>query len=380
MKIITKSVIKIETDEILYQESYQYYGKLSLCIGDGGSGGGGSAGGGGGSSGKIDYPDYLETIHADWLDDATADAIDSSMVDAMNAALGSSPWAGEASYDPNTPLANAWTAVCAYNTVVDALSNSTDWTSAMSNARTEVDDNLINEEYVGDAISLATMDTDNMISDEYIETDSDAFAAQLDDQIDNVILSKFRGGYRDVNAVQSSSFTLGEAIIEGFRDRDVAKHESAMREVLHRQRNELIVNTTGLRVKHRMHRNDMIVTSADNMIKSLLARVEFERSVAALSVEAKRIHIVAKKEELKEQWSVNENDAQWDLEVFQYGANLLAAIAGGTVVPSSGQKQPSTAVSAIGGALSGAAMGASVGGAPGAVIGGMIGMGAALLQ
>jgi uncharacterized membrane protein len=75
----------------------------------------------------------------------------------------------------------------------------------------------------------------------------------------------------------------------------------------------------------------------------------------------------------------------WDLEVFQYGGNIMAAIQGGTV--GSKPKAASPFQSAIGGAMSGAAAGAMVGasmgagGGPyGALIGGILGAGAGLLS
>ena len=81
--------------------------------------------------------------------------------------------------------------------------------------------------------------------------------------------------------------------------------------------------------------------------------------------------IVAKKEENETEMKIDESDALWDLEVFQYGANLLAGIGGGTSNPNT--KQPSMAQSVIGGAMSGAAAGGMMGSAIG---GSVMGMGA----
>ena len=44
---------------------------------------------------------------------------------------------------------------------------------------------------------------------------------------------------------------------------------------------------------------------------------------------------------------------RWDMEVFQYGSNVLGAIGGGVLIP----RQPSQMQSMIGGALTGAAAG-----------------------
>ena len=306
---------------------------------------GGSSGGGGGGSGQVDYPDYMKTVHNDWLNNTGVDTITSSITDIMTAALGNSPFTGAAAYDPTTPLADAWTAVCAYNTVVDALDHSSDWQSVIVNAASIIDTNIIDSTY--------------------ITTDVDAYRDVLDDQLTATVLPDFESGMQDINAVMSSCFVLGKAIIEGMGARDVAKYQSELRFKLHLQRNSMVEKAT------------------DTMLQNLLHRVEFEKAVATLSVEAKRIHIVAKKEQNDQDLKIDEADAQWDLEVFQYGANLLAAIGGGTATPSAGQKQLSTTQSAIGGALAGAAMGASIGsyGGPwGALAGAVVGAGASLLS
>ena len=304
-------------------------------------GGGGSSGGGGGGSGQVDYPSYMKTVHEDWLH-GTADTIESSVTTIMNAALGDSPFLTATAYDPTTPLADSWTAVCAFNAVVDALDHSSDWQSVIVNAALIVDGNII--------------------TDAYITADINAFADVLDDQITNDVLPRFEAGMRDINAVMSSAFVFGKANIEGMRDRDVTKYG------------------TELRVKMNIQRNELISKSTELMLTNLMHRVEFEKAVASLSVEAKRIHIVANKEQTDQDVKFDEADAQWDLEVFQYGANLLAAIGGGTAQPSGGQKQMTTSQSALGGALAGAAVGAQVGGPWGAGIGAIIGLGAGLLM
>ena len=357
-------------------------------------GGGGSSSGSGGSSGRVDYPTYMKTAHGQWLDDDGVDVLTDSTAGAMEAALGASPWSGESAYNPATPLAAAWTAVCAYNTVVDALDESADWLGAMSTVETEVDANIYDDDFIsnklleylqdiGLAIELAETAVDSVIDDSSIEADTDAFSTSMDDVVDNT-MTKFRTGMRNINAVNSSAFVLGEAILFGMKGRDVAQHESASRVKLNEQRNTMIVglldggiSLTKAGVTYKMTRDQLIINAADRVLQALLARVEFEKAVAGLSIEAKRIHIVASREETQDQLDIDESDAKWDLEVFGYGANMLAAIGGGTAVYD--QQGKSTTMSALAGAMSGAAMGASVGGGYGAVVGGVLGLGAALM-
>ncbi len=382
MKIHTEVIIHIATGKVISDKAYEYNGPIVECKG-------------GGSSGKVDYPTYMKTVHGQLLDNNGADTPSSSVVDALNSALSNSPWSGESAFDPTTPLADMWTAVCSYDTVVNSLSHSTDWLDAMDNARSEIDANYYSDNYVANALLSFMQDVgasltslangiDLVISDDVIDADIDAYARQLDDEIDNNALVKFRSGMRDINAVNSSAFVLGEALILGMKGRDVAKYSSNLRLNAFNVRNQMIVDLSGkvvnliqLKLADRQERNKVIVSIADQMIKSLLARVDFEKSVAMISVDAKTKHIIAQKEATSENLSIAESDAKWDIELFQYAGNMLAAIGGGT--GGAGQKQPSTAQSALAGAASGAAAGAAFG--PwGAVIGGAIGAGAALLS
>ena len=331
MKVITKSVIDIKTSKVLECESYEYSGPVAEC--KGGSGGGGG-------SGKIEYPTYMSTVHNDWLDKTGTDVIELSVTEAMDAAIGASPWTSAAAYDPATPLADAWTAVCALNTLADALDHETDWSSAIAAAISDYDGSVVDEDKLDDDIN--------------------AYAQVQQDNIDYVILPKLRAGYRDANAVLSSAFPIAEGVVWGMHVKDVGKY------------------ATDLRLKNHILRSEWVLKAAETMLKNQMMRVEFEKAVAHLSVEAKRIHIVATKEQTDQDYTFDENDAKWDMEAFQYGANVLAAIGGGTVGP--GNKRPSAASSAIGGALSGAAAGAAVGGPVGGVIGGVLGLGAALLD
>jgi hypothetical protein len=118
----------------------------------------------------------------------------------------------------------------------------------------------------------------------------------------------------------------------------------------------------------------------------MMHRIGWEESYSRAIVEAMRIKIVAKKEEADQNAVIDEEDAKWDLEVFQYGSNVMAAISGGTSMGS--MKGTSKAASVLGGAMTGAAGGAMVAGATygsaagpyGAAIGAVLGAAVGLLS
>ena len=266
----------------------------------------GSSGGGGGGAGEVSYPAYM----SDFLEDMIgAGAITTGMVATINAAqLGDSPYATVTAYDPDTEL--------------DEMTDSIDDFAALI------------------AATLVDAAVDNVVTE---------YSTDLGDRLTAEVLPRFRAGMRDINAVVSSAFALGQAIIEASQARQVAGFSSAAH------------------------------------LKVIDLRLDYQKALTHYVVEANRIKIVAKKEETDTQLEIDEADASWDLEVFQHGANLLASIGGG--VAQSQKKKKNAAASAIGGAMTGAAAGAMVGasygsgGGPyGAAIGAVLGAAAGLLM
>jgi len=262
-------------------------------------------GGGGSSSGAVSHSAYLETIHSDWLDNTGVDTITESITDVMNSALGNSPWTGLTAYDPDTDLTELIAAPNVLQTLVTLLSTGTTLDTLVSNV----------------------LDTDR------IDDAVDAFEADLDARLLAEVLPRFNAGMLNINAVQSSAFVIGRANIEEGQLRQVAKYSADLR----------------------------MKAFSDDALRLIALKLEYQKSVSQMIAEAYRVKIVAKKEETEVNAKFDEADAQWDLEVFQYGGNLLGSIGGGVLNPNS--KGPSTMQSAIGGAMSGAVAGAMIAGA-----------------
>ena len=390
MKVFTKVVFQISNGEVLDSESYEYDGPVAQC--------GGSGGGGG--SGQVDYPNYMESQHGTWLGDADT---------LMDAARTANPWTGEVSYDPDEQLAIAWCAVCAFNTVVDGLDHRVDWHAIMTQAQDvlgQVADETSWESSVAQAqdtigyiadeteweasMSQAKTTIDEIIDDTYISEASSAHNDILNDQLESVDLPKFKAGMADINAVMSSAFVVGQSIMHAYKERNVSKYAGDLGMRLHEQRNNLIgagaverlkfplmknqmvLKGTEDRLRLALQRNQMIANSSAEMVRFLLQEVDFKKAVSHMSVEEKRIHIVAKTEEVDEQQAIDENNALWNLSTLQYGANMMASI-GGAAGMTGGNKKPSKAQSALGGAMAGAAAGSAGGPGWGTAIGAVVG-------
>jgi hypothetical protein len=283
--------------------------------------GGGSSGGGGGS-GRVDYPAYMKTFHGDLLNDTGTDLIVQSVVDCMNSAMGNSPWTMQSAYNPDADLVDLIAAPEELQTLVTLLSSGTTL----------------------DTLIASILDTTR------IDDEITAYTVDMDARLISEVLPRFEAGMRDINAVISSAFVIGRALIEQNQDRQVAKFAADTRNK----------------------------AFSDDALKVIGMKLEYQKNVSQMIAESYRVKIVAKKEEVDVNMKIDEADALWDLELFKYGGNMLAAIAGAAVTQT-GQKISGTQ-SMIGGAMVGAMAGAQVGGPWGAVIGGVLGAAAGLLK
>lgn len=349
MKIITRCVIDLELMQVIEEQWFDYCGPLAQCKG-------------GGTSGTVDYPTYMKTVHNLWLDHTGVDSLDLSITDVMDAALASSPYVSLEAFNPDTTLTESAAAITAFVSILSGVVDTTGWAALFTQAKASIGDPLT------DAISEAI-----------IAADITAFSDQLTDEMNTKTLPRFRRGMQDINAVVSSAFPIGEAVIEAFRGRDVAKYSSILRL-------EVAKTNAEIRVRSDSDYKRMYVEASNQMLHLMLQRISWQEGVVRTTIESNRIKIVAKKEQADVNAEIDVHDALWDIELFQHGANLLGAIGGGT----SGVNKPSRAQSAIGGALSGAAAGAMTGaqigaaGGPigavgGAVIGGIAGIASAFL-
>lgn len=437
------------------------------------------SGSGGGGAGSDPVPDYLKEIHYEWLNSESSDAIFNSVADSMNVAFENNPWSSAAAFaptdeltamgtlydgleadiyaaatgvdpyfstfltrleaftdaiaalsltDPETELDNVdFTtlsaaidalsdagddmrgAICAYDALVNALHFTSDWQRAISTAGATVDSYVFNE---------------TLIANDVV-----AFGDVLDDNIETRTLPRFEAGMATIGAVQSSAFAIGKAVIEGFRDRDVAKYETELRMRLHEQRSEHIKTGTAMMLDHLQKKVQFKERTAwlfealaklrasfemlDLQLAELMAKAADTRdkinsgklkpyAVQAtgyeletkgqslrdsfyskkqeymrLGAELERIKIVAQTEQANQNTSLAENEAKWEIELWQHAANMIAAYHGGTAPLVN--KQPSQLSSAIGGALGGAAVGGEVGNGWGAGVGAILGAASAFL-
>lgn len=277
-------------------------------------------GGGGGGDSTIRYAEYFETAHKDMLEQVFA---------SVEAAKGSSPYGG------------------AKNIIgsIDDAFFSQDYDISSFPALWD----MFGKFMAGVDVHVLWQQTFNGVSTApEINAAVTAQAAYLDDDIDSNVLPRFQAGMRNINAVQSSAFMTGRALIEDSRIKAINKFASEIRL-------KTLDISVGMWSDH-LKWNESVIVNYSNMYKLYYAAV-----------------IDANAQDM----DMQNRDALFDLNLYEYARAMLGVISGaqGTV----SKPEMSSTTKAISGAMGGAAMGASVGGPWGAAIGGILGLAASFL-
>lgn len=274
--------------------------------------------GGGGSSGKVDFPAHMKTAHKDWLDSTGVDTMTFSVVDLMNTAMtGVSPYNGYVPVDPDDIFVAVAKTPANYKSPYVFLEGFDAWD-------------------IDSAFDSYIVDDEARIS-----ATVSAHSDLLDDEINTRVLPAFKAGMANINATMSSAFVIGEATIRDSKVKKVAETDA------------------NIRLKR-------LQEGADVAMKRISAIHEWRRITATLSTELTRLYLAAQFERDENYLDKLDKDAKWDLEMYQYGSQVMASISG-TASTTSTTPKASVLGGAVSGALAGAAMGAQIGAAGGPI-------------
>jgi hypothetical protein len=293
----------------------------------------------------VDYPSYMQKVHEKLLV-ASVDGSGSGtggVVAAIATAITADPYNGLTAFDPATYITAMETALTTFTASVTAMNAHTDFDTYHSAAAAQID---------------AVISPDS-----YITARAAAHAVTLDNEINTKVLPRFNAGMRDINAVQTSAFVIGNAIIMIDRNDKVDKFIADMRFQADSKRAELVQNATA------------------EMIRMYLQKLEYGRVEAALTLDEKRLAFAMQGDYKTETKALAADDARWPLETYKYGANMLAAVGGGVTssTPTDGNKTARIIGSGLSGAVAGAMVGREIGGSSGGGIGAIMGGIAGLL-
>lgn len=360
---------------------------------------------GGGTSGQVGFPDYMEETHQDFIGYGSS-FTGPSIFDVMESGLGSGgdpyiSWTSEYD-DPSSDVVEFEGDLDEYRDSVMALDHQDDWEGLVDAVLDKIDSSGMlesvdtseiatalrtqNEEQLTSAIEFAIESLDDGILDDLVRS-FDRRSAHTKARS----IREFSSQMADINAVQSSAFLFGLALIESEHIQSVNEFNKEVTKdsfdrlvsenlALFKQR---MTQEIEVKVREEALRAQIAGQHIQITYQQLMQNTELKRQVANLNTEMKRIKFVMNQEYVANSADMDAKSAMWDFKVYEYGVAYLGGLGGGAVLPD----KPSKASSSIGGALSGAASGAmmgsvvpGIGPAVGAGVGALMGLGSGLLS
>ena len=355
MKIYSKIIVDILTNEVVCEDSFEYTGEVAHC-------GGGKGGGGDGDQViTVRYAPYIEAKHGAFLN-----AVAGYRNDLVGGAEG------------DTLSLSTMEDAGATGGLYDNLVTRSEYKGlAFADAKThdspfiDYDSILTDIAFFGTGYTIASfpslydmygkfmagLDIDTLFSQIFEDTVNaseinDLVAAEstlLNDEITEKALPPILTGARDINSVMSSTFVIARAIP---RDTQIKLVEKFSSELKYR-----MIPVAVDRWKTHLEWNKNVVTTYSEIMKLFFS--------AKMDIEDFNYSMLAKHD-------------LWPFTVLDYERAALGALQGATTT-NKDVAGGSTAQKALGGALSGAAAGAMVGGLPGAIVGGVLGLAGGLL-
>lgn len=295
-------------------------------------------GGGGGSDypekQEIRYAPYLENAHKYVLDRDGAVAPNTTMFTLFNDALGKSPYDQIEIHNPDEGMFG-------YQEDGETLWHISNFPSVYD---------MFGKFMAGlDVCSLWNNLYEEVVNGPTINNAVSAHAKVMKDEIDSSVMPSFMAGMRDINAVQSSAFIVGKALIyDG--------HTKKVNEFAGNIRLKMVELTTQMWAKH-LEWNTNVVKMYGTLFELYYGK--------KMETDARNVEYLVKHE-------------LWNLNLLDYVRSMLGALNGAPAAATGGGSQPSTLQQAAGGMLSGAAAGFGIAGPWGAVGGGLIGLAGAL--
>jgi hypothetical protein len=276
-------------------------------------------GGGGDSKTEVRYAKYVETHHKEFLDIVAAKRAET---------IDDSPFAGFTTIDYLDGFFGAGYAISSFPSLYDMYGKfmaGLDVETLFS----QILDDSINNPVIGNRVSQ--------------------HAIELEDDIIQNATPRFVTGMRDINAVISSSFVIGRALMETARTKAIAKYDAELRAAM-----------------------------LPIAVSRWQTHLEWNKAVINMYAEIMKLYFSSAMDLENHNYSMAAKDKLWPFTVLEYERAALGALQG-AMNTKTDVAGASTAQKAIGGALVGAGAGYMIGGPWGAAIGGVLGAASAFL-
>lgn len=274
----------------------------------------------------ITYAEYIEEAHKRLLNHSGTDVNNISIIDSFNHAQSLNPYANATNITTGDAFFTGGYSITDFPSLWD----------------------MFGKFMAGlDVHHLFLQTYNGVIDSAEIKEAVTAQAAYLDDDIQANILPKFQSGMRDINAVSSSAFMTGRAIIADARIKAINKFSSELR--------LRVLDASADMWKKHLDWNQSVISTYSTMFK-LYYSVEMDVNAQKVAMQMKR--------------------DTFSLSLFEYVRAVLGVVSGSTGTMAN--EPPSQGASMLSGALGGASVGAALG--PwGAAAGGVLGLASSFL-
>lgn len=346
--------------------------------------------GGGGASGTIDFPRHIKDVHIEWLqwsNDQGNYNQDITVSSILRDGLADNPFENLTSFDPNSAMTSARSSGDAAITALNTLA-ADDVLTSLDSVVTKLDEDGILQKSDFDAnIVAARLDAGSTLADAVqaaINAIPDDVIKKYVDGVDHRLSGVRNRSRHRVNitmaesrSLHTSSYMMALAMVEAEHLRSLADADRELRSgilasniasYLDSYRTSLAARID-LDMRDRMFRNQVAITYAELVARSKADLITHRISTTSGFAEIARMEYLLKNEYQVQNATFKEMRYNYLMELYQKGANILAAPTGAaSVLPPTNSKFGS----AVGGALVGASA-LSFLGPPGAAVGGILG-------
>lgn len=270
--------------------------------------------GGGSTSGRLEYAKYIEKRHEKFLDIVIA---------RRDAAIDDSPYENITDVACDDGFFGTGFTLASFPSLYDMYGK------FMAGLDVEVLYNQIYSDLMEGPV------THSLVSAE---------AAFLEDEIESDVLPRYSVGMRDINAVVSSTFLIGKALLEETRVKAIAKYSAGLQYAL-------------------------LPIAAQRW----QAHLEWNRGVITTYGEIMKLYFSAKMDVTNHNQENLVKDRLWPFTILDFERAALAAMQGGR--PSGSEAGTSQIAKSISGAMGGASMGGMIAGASQGAVTGPVGAG-----
>ena len=307
--------------------------------------------------GVASWPDYMQNFHsmlvlnllpAD-LDDVADRSGSFFLEQDLITARAATPYAGKSPFDPAEVLDNIVTALENYEDRVDDFGFADEWPNALATARSEIGKEArpvpidVEELDIDDAVDQGARAVENRITPEMLRASG-----------------RLAVGYHSANGVRSTGFLFGLSDLErvqadkitDFRDKAVTEAMLvSLRQTaqgnLEKQKMDFEGQALGYRAVMQYS-----LASASELLRQSLAEISLHGDKVVKHSETGKIRIVAGKEQNDMDIALSVKDTTWNLDLYAYAGNFMAAISGSTYKTAGEASGWERVLSAVSGAAS----------------------------